>query len=89
MVELEQARDLLESTGLKTAAELLDAQLERSLKTEDTYLKFLLELLTLEDTERKRRSEEMRIKTSRLPHRKTLDEFDFDFQPGIDRQAAD
>jgi DNA replication protein DnaC len=89
MVELEYARDLLETLGLKTASELLDAQLERSLKAEDTYLAFLLELLTVEDTERKRRSEEMRIKTSRLPHRKTLDEFDFAFQPGIDKRQID
>jgi DNA replication protein DnaC len=89
MVELERARDLLEDMGLRTASELLDAQLERSLKAEDTYLTFLLELLNVEDTERKRRSEEMRIKTSRLPHRKTLDEFDFDFQPGIDKRQVD
>jgi DNA replication protein DnaC len=89
MVELERARDLLEDMGLRTASELLDAQLERSLKAEDTYLTFLLELLNVEDTERKRRSEEMRIKTSRLPHRKTLDEFDFNFQPGIDKRQVD
>jgi len=89
MVDLEHARDMLENMGLKTAAELLDAQLERSLKSTDTYLAFLLELLTLEDTERKRRSEEMRIRTSRLPHRKTLDEFDFDFQPSIDKRQID
>jgi DNA replication protein DnaC len=89
MVELERVRDLLETMNLKTAAELLDAQLERSLKTEDTYLSFILKLLTLEDTERKRRNEEMRIKMSRLPHRKTLDEFEFDFQPGIDKRQID
>ena len=89
MVELEHTRDLLENMGLKTAAGLLDAQLERSLKAENTYLAFLLELLTLEDTERKRRGEEMRIKLSRLPHRKTLGEFDFDFQPSIDKRQID
>jgi DNA replication protein DnaC len=89
MVELEHARDLLEEMGLKTAAGLLDAQLERSLKAENTYLAFLLELLTLEDTERKHRGEEMRIKLSRLPHRKTLSEFDFDFQPSIDKRQID
>ena len=30
------------------------------------------------------RSEETRLKLSRLPHRKTLNEFDFSFQPSID-----
>ena len=72
MVELEHARELLDGMGLHTAASLLDAQLERSTHTEDTYVHFLDELLTLEHTERKRRSEETRIKLSRLPHRKTL-----------------
>lgn len=89
MLENENARELLETLGLKTASELLDSVLERSAKEENTYLSFLLELLTVEKTERKRRSEEMRIKTSRLPHRKTLDEFDFGFQPGIDKRQID
>jgi DNA replication protein DnaC len=89
MVELERTRDLLEIMGLKTSAELLDAQMERSQHAGDTYLAFLLGLLTLEDTERKRRSEEMRIKLSRLPHRKTLEEFDFAFQPSIDKRQID
>jgi DNA replication protein DnaC len=83
MVELEHARDLMSGMGLNTAAELLDAQLERSLHDEHTYIRFLDELLTLEQNERNRRSEETRIKMSRLPHRKGLDEFDFSFQPGI------
>lgn len=88
MVELEHARELLDGMGLHTAASLLDAQLERSTHTEDTYVHFLDELLTLEHTERKRRSEETRIKLSRLPHRKTLDEFDFGFQPSIDNRQV-
>lgn len=89
MVELEHARELLDGMGLHTAASLLDAQLERSTHTEDTYVHFLDELLTLEHTERKRRSEETRIKLSRLPHRKTLAEFDFGFQPSIDKRQVD
>lgn len=89
MVELAHASDLLETMGLKTAADLLAAQLERSLKAEDTYLAFLLELLSLEDTERKRRSTEKRVKMSRLPHKKTLAEFDFIFQPSIDKRQID
>jgi DNA replication protein DnaC len=51
---------------------------------EATYLGFLNELLNAEIQEKRRRSEETRIKLSRLPHRKTLEEFDFSFQPSID-----
>jgi len=89
MVELEHARELLDGMGLHAAASLLDAQLERSTHAEDTYVHFLDELLTLEYSERKRRSEETRIKLSRLPHRKTLDEFEFGFQPSIDKRQVD
>lgn len=89
MVELEHLRSLLEGMGLNTAAELLDTQLERSAHQEDTYLNFLTELLSAEQVERSRRSEETRIKLSKLPHRKTLEEFDFSFQPGIDKRQID
>ncbi|WP_432718914.1 ATP-binding protein [Pectinatus frisingensis] len=51
---------------------------------EITYLSFLLGLLDVEKQERKRRSEEIRMKFSRLLHRKTLEDFDFSFQPSID-----
>jgi hypothetical protein len=37
MVELEHTRELLNGLGLGTAAELLDAQIERSLHDEHTY----------------------------------------------------
>lgn len=84
MIEVEHTRELLKELGLSTAAELLDARLETAAHRELTYLTFLGGLLEIEQTERKRRSEETRIKLSRLPHRKTLDDFDFNFQPGID-----
>ena len=35
---------------------------------------------------RKRRSQQTRLKLSKLPYRKTLEEFDFEFQPSIDRE---
>jgi DNA replication protein DnaC len=84
MLELEHTRELLKELGLSTAAELLDARLEAAAHSDLTYLSFLGGLLEVEKSERKRRSEETRMKLSRLPHRKSLDEFDFGFQPGID-----
>lgn len=50
------------------------------------YLSFLTSVLEAENQERKRRSEETRIKLSKLPNRKTLEEFDFEFQPSIDQK---
>jgi DNA replication protein DnaC len=84
MVELEHSRELLSNFGLTTAAELLDARLEAASQNEMTYIAFLHRLLEAEEQKRKQRSEKTRLKLSRLPHRKTLDEFDFSFQPSID-----
>lgn len=84
MVELEHSRELLRNFGLATAAELLDARLEEASHNEMTYVTFLCGLLEAEEQKRKQRSEETRLKLSRLPHRKTLEEFDFAFQPSID-----
>jgi len=89
VVELEHARELLGSMGLETASALLDAQMERSLHAEHTYAQFLDELLTSEQQERGRKGEEMRTKLARLPNRKSLEEFDFSFQPSIDKRQID
>lgn len=86
MLELERAKELLDKFGLNTASILLDAKLESAAKREDTYLSFLLELLEDENSQRKARSQEARLKLSNLPHHKTLADFDFSFQPGIDQR---
>ena len=89
MVELEHTRQMLCEMGLSTAAELLDAHLEKAVHGEMTYIRFLEELLSSEQLERRRRSQETRLKLSKLPHRKTLDDFDFSFQPSIDKRQVD
>lgn len=86
MVELEQTRMMLESLGLSQAAVTLDAQLDYATRTEITYLDFLNRLLGDESDFRRKRSEETRLRLSRLPQKKTLDEFDFKFQPGLDER---
>ena len=58
-----------------------DTKLEDAIHKDTTYLSFFSGLLGSEMQEKKRRSEETRIKLSRLPHRNTLEEFDFGFQP--------
>lgn len=89
MVELEHTRQMLCDMGLATAAELLDAHLEKAVHEETTYIRFLEELLTSEQMERRRKSQETRLKLSKLPHRKTLEDFDFAFQPSIDKRQVE
>lgn len=86
MVELEHARLMLENLGLAQSALTLDSHLEYAIREESTYLSFLNRLLADESDARRRRSEETRLKLSCLPHRKTLAEFDFGFQPGLDER---
>lgn len=86
MVEYEHTIKLLDDMGLTTASQMLDAKLdEASRNSELTYLDFLHNLLSEEENARKLRSQQTRMKLSKLPYRKTLDEFDFEFQPSIDR----
>ena len=89
MVELEHTRSLLEQMGLHTAALLLDAQLEQALHSQQTYVRFLHDLLTSEQQERQRKSQETRLKLARLPHHKGPEEFDFTFQPSIDKRQIE
>lgn len=86
MVELERARLLLDNLGLRKAALALDARLDEAAKGDSTYLSFLNCLLDTEAQERKRLSEQTRLKLSRLPQIKTIEEFEFDFQPSVDQR---
>ncbi|MDR5709858.1 MAG: IS21-like element helper ATPase IstB [Armatimonadota bacterium] len=85
MIALERARQHLLALGLKDTAEALDAHLERAAKREVPYADFLADLLEAELAVRRRRYLDTRTKLARLPFRKTLDDFDFEAQPSVDR----
>ncbi len=53
-----------------------------------SYLGFLDELLQEEVEHKEQRRIETALKTSGLPFVKTIDEFDFAFQPGLDRRQV-
>ena len=78
MLEFEKATLQLENLGLEKAAAVLTAQLETAAKSDCTYLDFLNNLLNSEVDERRKRSEETRLKLSRLPQKKVLADFDFE-----------
>ena len=85
MVEYEHTLQLMENMGLNYAAQLLDAKLDDAARNPDvTYLGFLHNLL-LEEAARKLKSGQTRLRLSKLPSRKTIEEFDFEFQLSIDR----
>jgi len=86
MLELERTRLMLENLGLTQAALTLDSHLDYAARSEMTYLEFINRLLKDEADFRRKRSEETRLKLSHLLQKKTLDDFEFNFQPSIDER---
>src|SRR5216684_3012600 len=62
----------------------LTARLEQAAKRELSYADFLDELLALEVGSKTEKHHQMRIAMARFPFHKTLESFDFKFQPSID-----
>lgn len=78
----------LEYLGLKRTGELLDSIVEDASKADLSYLEFLDQLLELEVAGHKERKGTARVKLARFPYLKTIDQFDFDFQPSIDKKRV-
>jgi DNA replication protein DnaC len=85
--------ELFQALRLKHVAGGLPDLVEQARKTTLTYEAFLRQVLTLEIEGRQRQAQQARLKAARLPVRKTLDEFDFSFQPALSerhlRELAD
>ena len=86
MIALEQARKHLETLGLKQAVEALDNSLDTAASKQLTYPEMLAGLLGVEVTARRERYLSTRTKLAHLPFQRTLDQFDFAFQPSIDER---
>ena len=93
MIALEQARKHLETLGLKQSVEALDNSLDAAASKQLTYPEMLADLLGVEVSARKERYLATKTKMAHLPFQRTLDQFDFAFQPSIDerhvREMAD
>lgn len=66
----------------------VESLLEQAAKKELNYREFLCMALQQEWNGRHQRGMESRLKQARLPWVKTLEQFDFTFQPGIDRKVV-
>jgi DNA replication protein DnaC len=78
----------LEMLRLHKAASTLDEHLKRTHERELSPLQFLDGLLGEELTARQERSIIVRTKLAHFPSLKTLDSFDFDAQPTLDRRVV-
>ena len=87
-IALEQARQHLETLGLKQAVEALDNSLDSAASKQLTYPEMLAELLEVEVSARRERYMSTRTKMAHLPFQRTLEQFDFGFQPSIDERQV-
>ncbi len=84
MIELTRVREGLEFLGLNEMAAVLDSRLEAAAQKDKTYLEFLTDLVDSELAVRRERYLKTRTRLAHLPFHKTLEQFDFSFQPSID-----
>lgn len=81
---LERLRDQCHRLRLYQIEQELIGRLEQAAKMEVSYADFLDQLLACEIEAKTHKHHQMRIAMARFPFQKTLDTFDFKFQPSID-----
>ena len=88
MIALDQARQHLETLGLKQALEILDNTLDAAASRQLPYPEMLAELLGAEVAARRERYLTTRTRLAHLPYQRTLEQFDFGFQPSVDERLV-
>jgi len=84
----QRLREHLAYLKLSTAAEHLSAELDRALEEKRSATQVLETLLEVEVEETKSRRQRGRLRFAHYPVIKTLADFDFDFQPNLDRKLV-
>lgn len=79
----------LKMLRLPTMADMLDAHISKAAKNETSCLDFLHQLVAEEVEAKKQKAAELRIKQARFPTLKFLSNFDFKFQPSIERSRIE
>jgi DNA replication protein DnaC len=88
MMALLQAQTQLEQLGLTEAAAVIESRLDEAARKEVSYAEFLADLLAVETHARRERYLVTRTKLAHFPFRRTLEAFDFSFQPSIDERQV-
>jgi DNA replication protein DnaC len=85
----QQLRSHLATLKLTAIAEALAGALEQAEQTKPGYTHFLSDLLGVEVHAAEQRALENRLRLTGFPQTKTLEEFDFDAQPTLDRRLIE
>ena len=86
MTTVERLRTTLTALKLTAIDARLEMLLENASKQDPAYGIFLLEVVSTEVDARRQRYLKTRLQLAHLPYVKTLDQFDFAFQPSIDER---
>ena len=78
MIALEQARQYMESLGMKAAVEVLDSRLDVAATKQMPYPDMLADLLGVEVSARRERYLTTKTRMAKLPFHRTLEQFDFE-----------
>jgi DNA replication protein DnaC len=84
----DRVRLALERLRLPRIAEVLDRVCQEATRGEVSYLEFLDELLSEETRARYERNVVVKTRLARLPYHKTMADFDYSFQPSIDKKQV-
>jgi DNA replication protein DnaC len=85
----EQLKDDLGYLKLTRTAEVLPSLLDRARRESLSHAQFLAALVAEEAAATRNRRLAARLRFAHFPARRTLDEFDFDFQPSVDRKLIE
>jgi DNA replication protein DnaC len=88
-VDLDGTRQALEQLGLLHAAERLGEMLSEAVKQNLAIHRFLDQLLAVELTQREERRIKTSLRLSALPTGQTLGNFDFAFQPSVEKSRLE
>jgi DNA replication protein DnaC len=81
-----RVREGLERLRLRRMAEVLDRVCEEAGRAGLSHLEVLDQLLEAEQAARYERNVEIKTRLAHLPYRKTMADFDYAFQPSVDRK---
>jgi len=88
-IMMERLKENLESLKMKNTLDILDNYLERAVKDNLNIIEVLDYIFSEEAMNRRQRAYENQVQMSGFPIKKTLEEFDFNFQPSIDKRQID
>lgn len=88
-LDLDRTRDIMLALGLEHGAAALSDLISKAVKDELAPHRFLDELLGIEIESREERRVKTSLRLSAMPPGQTLADFDWSFQPSIDRRRVE